>query len=83
MNIPFILGMACFLELITYILRFGFDFHSKSIQKKAHFPVRIHHMYLGFFLILLGLFFKQTIFPAMLEIRTQTYNDCFECINRT
>ena len=63
MNIPFILWTACFIELTTYIFRFGFNIHSKTIQEKFNFPLRIHHMYLGFFLILLGFFFPIALFP--------------------
>ena len=63
MNLPFILWIACFLEIITYILRFGFDFHSRKIQHKYNLPIRIHHMYLGFIIIILGFFWTRTLFP--------------------
>lgn len=63
MNIPFILWTACFIEILTYIFRFGFDFHSRSIQRKFKFPVRVHHMYIGFLLVLPGFVYSQTLFP--------------------
>ena len=63
MNIPFILWTACFLEILTYIFRFGFDFHSRSIQKKAHLPLRVHHMYLGLVLLVPGYFYTASLFP--------------------
>lgn len=62
MNLPFILWTACFIEIVTYIFRFGFDFHSKSIQKKFQFPVRVHHMYIGFVLMVLGIFYNAPLF---------------------
>ncbi|MDP3728425.1 MAG: hypothetical protein Q8R18_03135 [bacterium] len=62
MNIPFILWAALFIELITYIFRFGFNIHSKTIQQKFKFPVRVHHMYIGLFLVVTGFFFPITLF---------------------
>ncbi|HIJ04536.1 MAG: hypothetical protein QT08_C0008G0004 [archaeon GW2011_AR17] len=63
MNIPFIIWIACFIELITYILRFGFNVHSKTMQQKFNFPMRVHHMYLGILLVIPGFFFPITLFP--------------------
>ena len=63
MNLPFILWTACFLEILTYIFRFGFDFHSRSLQKRFQFPLRVHHMYIGFLLIVLGIFYPPILFP--------------------
>ena len=66
MNGAFIIWTACFFELLTYILRFGFDFHSKSIQKKAHLPWRIHHMYIGFLVVVPGLTYNAALFPDLI-----------------
>lgn len=63
MNWPFILWTACFLEIITYIFRFGLDIHSKSIQKKARLPFRVHHMYIGALIAVPGFFYTTTLFP--------------------
>ncbi len=66
MNLGFIIWTACFFELVTYTLRFGFDFHSKSIQKKIHLPMRIHHMYIGLLLVVPGVTNNFTLFPDMI-----------------
>ena len=63
MNLPFIIWIACFIEIITYIFRFGFGFHSRSIQKKLKFPVRVHHMYIGIIIAIIGAFYSIILFP--------------------
>ncbi len=78
MNWEFIIGFAIFIELISCILRFEFDLHSKSIQKKFKFPVRIHHMYLGILIALIGIFlppsvsaYSSAIFPVIVPTITE------------
>lgn len=63
MNTFFILWTACFLEIITYIFRFGFNMHSRNMQKRFKFPLRIHHMYLGLILVIPGFFYGSALFP--------------------
>ena len=63
MNLPFILWTACFLEILTYIFRFGFDFHSRRIQQKLKLPFRIHHMYIGILMAILGYFYFFPLLP--------------------
>jgi len=63
MNGLFVLWATILLEIITDILRFGFNIHSKTIQEKCNLPFRIHHMYIGGIVIIIGLFFPQQLFP--------------------
>jgi len=62
MNFPVIIGLAIVIEIMTYILRFGYDLHSRTIQKKFKFPVRVHHMYVGAFFAGVGPFYSPQIF---------------------
>lgn len=63
MNIPFILWTACVLEFVTYILRSELGIHSKSVQKTLKLPIRVHHMYIGLFLVIPGYFYTTPLFP--------------------
>ena len=61
MNWVFIISFAIVLEIFTSYLRFGFDFHSKSIQKKCKLPIRVHHMYIGILITIFGIFYSPPV----------------------
>ncbi|MBI5797313.1 hypothetical protein HZA98_00225 [Candidatus Woesearchaeota archaeon] len=66
MNTAFIFWIAAAIEVLTYIFRFGFDFHSRSIQHKLHLPLRVHHMYIGILTVLVSFFFNPSLIQDFL-----------------
>ena len=61
MDWSFIIGLAILIELITAFLRFSTGIHSKRVQHKLHLPVRIHHMYFGILIAVVGLFYVKPV----------------------
>ena len=57
MDWSFIIGLSILLEIFTVFVRFSTGIHSKSVQHKLHMPVRIHHMYFGILIAVVGLFY--------------------------
>ena len=57
MDWSFIIGLAILIEFITAFLRFSTGIHSKRVQHKLHLPIRIHHMYFGILIDIVGLFY--------------------------
>ena len=61
MDWSFIIGLAILIELITAFLRFTTGIHSKRVQHKLKLPVRIHHMYFGILLVIVGLIYTRPV----------------------
>ena len=70
MNWWFIIGVAVVIELVTFILRFGFHLKSRRWQKDIHLPWRIHHLYIGLFVAFIGLLYTQPVLasPALASL---------------
>ena len=65
MDWSFIIGFAILIEVFTNVFRFGFDLHSKSIQHKLKLPVRIHHMYVGLLIAVIGLVYTPVAYASV------------------
>tara|TARA_Y100000310_G_scaffold152352_1_gene151853 strand:+ start:488 stop:793 length:306 start_codon:yes stop_codon:yes gene_type:complete len=61
-NWLFAILLAVIIELITVITRFGFKLKAKPLKEKIGFPVKFHHLYLGIFILVVGLFYNITLF---------------------
>ena len=60
-NLIFGVVLALVIELITVITRFGFKLRAKPFKEKIGFPVKFHHMYLGIFILVVGLFYRENL----------------------
>ena len=65
MDWSFIVGFAILLEVFTNIFRFGFDMHARSVQKKLRLPIRVHHMYVGLLIALIGTYYSPEFYTTL------------------
>jgi len=64
MNWWFIIGVAAILELVTYILRTITGLHSRNVQNKLKLPIRVHHMYVGMIIAIIGLLYTEPVMAS-------------------
>ena len=63
-NLAYVSGVALIIEVITLILRLGFGLTSKHVQDKLRMLIRVHHMYIGALIMIIGATWSPSVVPC-------------------
>lgn len=61
MGLTFIITGALIIEILAIILRFGFNFNTKTIQQYFKLPIKIHTLYIGILIGIIGAMLKHNL----------------------